>query len=95
LAIGFVLAADASEKYLPAVDRDLDLVRVLETANHVEVVAQEADVELVLAVEGEHVRHGHAADGAERQAVHLRRLRFIALDHVRLGAGHRRRVADG
>ena len=62
---------------------------MLEPANHVEVVAEQPDVELVFAVERKHVRHGDAADGAERQPLELRRLRLVAFDRVRLRADAR------
>ena len=90
-----MLAADAFQEHAPAVDRDFELVRVLEPANHVEVVAEQPEVELVFAVERKHVRHGYAPDGAERQPLELRRLRLVAFDRVRLRADHDVRVADG
>ncbi len=54
-----------------AVEQELELVRILEAADGAQVRAIEPDLELVLAIDGERVSGGHAADGAERQAVEV------------------------
>ena len=82
------------EQHALAVDRDLELMRMLEPANRFEIRAQQRDVELVLAVERKEVVHTDAADGAERQPFEVLRLRLIAAGRVRYRARGRGRIAE-
>ncbi len=65
------LAADVLEEHALAVDGDLELVRMLEPADHFQIVPEERDGEIVLAVERERVLDRKAADGAERKPVEM------------------------
>ena len=66
---GFVVRRRPGEEDALAVDRDLDLMRMLEPANRLEVGAKQREREVVLAVEREVVADADAADRAERQAL--------------------------
>jgi hypothetical protein len=68
-----------------SVDRDLDLVRMLDAAHVAEIRAIEAGLELILAVEGKEMAHERPADRAERQPFDMLVLGEILPHAVRLG----------
>ena len=74
-----------------AVDRDLDLMRVLEPANRFEVGAKELERKAVLGVEREVMVDDQPADGAERQALDVLILRAILADAIRVRSRRDRR----
>ena len=63
------LAANRGEEHARAVNRDLDLMRVLETANRLEVRAIEREREVILGVLREVVRDDQAADRSRAAAL--------------------------
>ena len=92
--VRLVLAADGLEQHALAVDRDLELMLVLEPADRFEVGAKQRDFEFVFAVERKMCSHADAADGTERQAFEMLRLRLIAARRVRFRRRRRRRIAE-
>ena len=90
-----LVAADRRQEHATPVDRELDVVRLEQAADGAEVRLQQTRLEHVLAVERERVARHDAAAGAERQPLHVRRLRCVAAHHVGLSArAEERRVAD-
>ena len=75
--LGF--AADGGQEDALAIDRDLDLMRMLETANPLEVGAVERQRKVILAVEREVVVDGQAADRSERHSFDVLVLRSSCL----------------
>ena len=69
------------------VNRDLDLMRVLETADGLEVSAIQRQRELVLGVERERVVDDQAADRAKRQPFDVLILRTVLPDSIGIGSG--------
>ena len=68
-----------------AIDRDLELVFVFETACGVLVVAKQLRFEAVLGVEGEGVVHEESADGSKRQSLDVLVLRQVLSESERVG----------
>ena len=90
-----LVSADARQEYALAVDRDLDLVRLLEPADGAHVRVEQLHLDDVLAVERKVVLRHQAAAGAERQPFDVLDLRRVSFDAIDLGAGANRRVANG
>src|SRR5262249_21213754 len=64
-----VPSADRRGIHAPAVDGELDLVRILQAAHDVQVRAIELHLKDVVAVQRKRIALGRAADGAERKAL--------------------------
>ena len=92
---GVVLVpADRRHEHATPVDRELDVVRLEEATDGAEVGLEQARLEHVLAVQRERVARHDASARAERQPLHVRRLRRVAAHHVGLSArAEERRVA--
>ncbi len=88
-------AADRRQVDPLPVDRDLDIVRVLESANDVEIRAVQLRLEHVVAVERKRIAHRGPADRAERQPVDVLVLRQILADAEGVAAGRDVGIADG
>ena len=74
---------------------NLELARVLQAADDVQVGAIELGLELVLAVERKRVPDAQAADRAERQPLDVLVLRQILRHAVGVASRTHRRIADG
>ena len=66
-----LLAADRRVQDRLAIEQEVELVRILETADRAQVRAIEPDLELVLPIDGKRMPDGHATDRAERQALEV------------------------
>ena len=77
-----LVATDAGEQLPLPVNRQLDLMRILEPADRAEVGAIQPHLELVLAVGRKHVLENPAADRAERQSVEMMVLREVLAHRV-------------
>jgi hypothetical protein len=88
-------AADRGQVDALAVDRDLDIVRVLESADDVEIRAVQLRLEHVVAVERERIAHRRPADRAERKPVDVLILRQVLADAEGVAAGRDIGIADG
>ena len=89
-----VAAADRRQQEAGAVERQLHLVGILETANRTEIGAPHAHLKLVVAVERERVRGQETAHRPERHAVELAALRSILPHRVGGAAGADAWIAD-
>ena len=88
------LAADGGDEDARAVDRDLDLMRMLETADRLEVGAVERQRKVILGVEREVVVDDQAPDRSERKTFDVLVLRSVLPDAVGVRAWRDRR-SDG
>ena len=89
-----LVPADRRQEHATPVDRELDVVRLEEATDGAEVGLEQARLEHVLAVQRERVARHDASARAERQPLHVRRLRCVAAHHVGLSArAEERRVA--
>ena len=77
-----------------AIERQLDLVRVLEATHRAQVRPIEPDLKVVLAVERKCVPGAQSTDGAERQAFEMLVLRQILADRVGVAAQADTRIPD-
>ena len=90
-----VVAADGDVVHLPAVDRDLELARILQPANDVQVRAIQLRAELVLGVERERVTNLKTTDRSERKPFDVLVLRQILRNAIGVAAWPHRAVANG
>src|SRR5688572_28084371 len=90
----FLRAADRSQQHALTVERDLELVLVLQPSNRAKVGLQQPDLDHVFAVERECVRGHEAAARAGREVLVLLHLRRVAADPIRFRSGHDTRAAD-
>ena len=88
------LAADRGHEHTRAIDRDLDLMRMFETTNRLEVGAIERQREVVFGVEREVVGDDQTANRSERQTLDVLVLRSILPDAIRIRSWRDRRT-DG
>ena len=79
-------AVEREQAHPPAVDGQLQLVRLVEAAHVVALAPLQADADLVLAVHREVVRHAQAAARPERHPLAVRVLRLVVRADVGLGA---------
>ncbi len=90
----FGLAAHRGQEHARAINRDLDLMRVLETTNRLEVCAIEREREVVLGVLREVLGDDQTANRSERQTLDVLILRAILPDAIRVRTW-RDRCPDG
>ena len=89
------IAAERRQVDPRTVDRNLELVRILETPHRAQVRSEQLHLELVLAVERQRRVDQDAADGAERESFDVLILRRV-LSHAEHFAGRRGgRIAKG
>src|ERR1043166_2168733 len=81
------------QRDLAAVDRDLDIVRLCEPFDVLVAIARQANVDFVLRVVGERVRHGQSAARAQRETRERLFLREIGRKRDGIAAGQSRRPA--
>ncbi len=89
LQAGFeiILPTERDEVHAPAVDAELELMRVLEAAHNAQVRPEHPGLEVVLRIERQRHLGQDAADGADGQPLDVRVLRCVLADPERLGRG--------
>jgi hypothetical protein len=70
-----------------SIECDFDLMGILHASDQIEGVSPQANLDLILAVEREGVRHQDSAARAERQSIEMLVLGEVRADAIDLSAG--------